>query len=302
MFVAACCLPAITTLRDQHVKALLGGQVAAKRQWMEWPGRAAQELNGVSGVAGLGGIAISAGGLAILTGTAALALTGAGGVIVAAAVGYALVKGMPPPRRNPQDLVGHVVEIDELKNVSPAPLTLAIIGPEQAGKTTLRNRLLFDSSLLERTQRISAFIVSLQTTPPKYYAILDGGGEVLAQQFKIAGICDCLCVVIDHNKSDSDVVIDPDRLSQHETFLTQVRHYLDELGAQKKLWVRFLINKHDLWGLDASERQTRLNTICKAEVEKWRLGNRAKKIDFRLHSNKDPHDVASFMDLLKGKQ
>jgi hypothetical protein len=270
-----------------------------RRPWKLWPSRTVQELNGVSGVATLGGIAIGAGGLTILTGAAALALTGAGALIVAGAFGYAVVRGMPPKFKLPQELVGQVVDIHELSNVSPSIPMLSIIGPAQAGKTTLRHRLSFDFSTPARTQQISAFVVSLQTSPPSFFAILDGGGEKLAQQFKIAQLCDCLCIVIDHNKSDSDPAIDVDRLSEHEEFLNQVKHYLDESKATPKLWTRFLINKHDLWSSAPPEERSKLENLCKGEVEKWQVGRRAERVDFCAHSNNATQDVAKFMNLLK---
>jgi hypothetical protein len=177
---------------------------------------------------GIGGIAIGAGGLTFLAGAAALALSGVGTVIVSLAVGYALVKGIPRALKRPEELVDHIVGIDELSDVSPAIPKLSIIRPSQTGKTTLKHRLSFDFSPLVRTQQITAKVVSLQTTPPRYIAILDGGGERYPQQFKLAEVCDCLCVVLDHNISDTDLAVSAARLSEHKAFLKQIRHHLDE--------------------------------------------------------------------------
>jgi len=199
-----------------------------RRRWAQWPGRISQELNGVSGLASLGGIAITAGSLTFLAGTAALALTGVGTTIVFGAIGYAAFKAVPPRMQHPNHLVGRNVSIGDLGNVSPPLPTVAIIGATQAGKTTLKNRLAHEHTSTERTQSISAFIISLQTAPPIPIAILDGGGDKYAQQFKIAEICDYLCIMIDHNISDAEISVNKDRLSDHASFLKQVGHHLDE--------------------------------------------------------------------------
>ena len=112
--------------------------MAAKRRWKQWPGRTFQELNGLSGIAGLGGIAIGAGGLTFLAGAAAVALTGVGAVIVVGAVSAAIAKGMPPLLKRPEELVGEIVDISDLSNVSPAIIKLSIIGPSQTGKDDLK--------------------------------------------------------------------------------------------------------------------------------------------------------------------
>jgi hypothetical protein len=275
--------------------------VVAARRWRQWPGRTVQELNGVSGVAGLGGIAIGAGSFAVLTGAAALALTGVGAVIVGGAAVYAAVRGIPPVLRPAEELVGQTVELQQLEDVYPPIPKLAIIGPSQAGKTTLRNRLSFDVSQLTRTQHITCYVTSLQTSPPKYLAILDGGGERFAQQFKLAEVCDYLCVVIDHNVSDSDSEIDKDRLAEHEEFLRQVKHYLDESHSREKLWVHFLINKHDLWVSETAKQRNKLDAFGRSETEKWRQAKRAKRVDYRPHSNNSADDLGQFMAVLKGK-
>jgi hypothetical protein len=237
--------------------------------------------------------------LSALAGTAAIALTGVGALIAVGAFGYAIVKALPPRMRLADDLVGQTISTGELANIFPAIRTLAIIGPTRAGKTTLKNRLSFDPKPASRTQHVSAYVMSLQTSPPTHIAILDAGGESFPQQFKLAELCQYLCIVIDHNISDTDTTIRPSRLSDHTSFLRQIRHHLDEVNATQKLWIHFLLNKHDLWTLEPPERRQLLVAFCSNEVEQWRQGNRAKVVDSRPHSNDDPTDVAEFMALLK---
>jgi hypothetical protein len=273
--------------------------MALKRRWAQWPSRIAEELNGVSGVAGVGGGIMGIGSWTLLGGNMALMLAATGTVITIGAFGYAIYKAVPPLMKRPEDLVGRNVSLDELKDIFPRITSLAIIGPTQAGKTTLKHRLSFDVAPPTRTQQASAYVTSLQTTPPRYIAILDGGGERYPQQFKLAEICEYLCIVIDHNISDTDPAVDQSRLHDHEAFLKQIRHHLDESNAPTKQWIHFLANKHDLWKCAAPEQRLSFDSFCKNEIEKWKLGRFAKTVDLYEHSNDIPNDIARFMALLK---
>lgn len=209
-----------------------------KRRWSQWPKRVSDELNSVAGIAGIGGVAVSAGSLTLFTGTIATAFTGLGAIAVVGVVGYAAYKAVPPPMRKPEELVGQVIGLRDLSNVHPPIKTLSVVGASQAGKTTLKNRLALNfTPVVTRTQKLSAYVVSLQTVPPSFVAILDGDGDRYAQQFKLAEACDFLCVVVDHNKSDSASAIDAARLNEHQEFLKQMKHHLDESQAARKSWV-----------------------------------------------------------------
>lgn len=273
--------------------------MSPRRRWAEWPHRVAEELNGVSGIAGFGGAIVGTASWTLLGGNIALVLAAIGVLITVGAFGYAIYKAIPPLMKRPEDLVGHTVALDELKDVFPPIQSLAIIGPTQTGKTTLKHRLAFDVAPPTRTQQASAYVTSLQTTPPRYIAILDGGGERYPQQFKLAEICEYLCIVIDHNISDTDPAVDESRLHDHEAFLKQIRHHLDESGAPAKQWIHFLANKHDLWKCATPEQQMRFDRFCKSEIERWKQGRFAKTVDLYEHSNDISNDIARFMALLK---
>ena len=150
-----------------------------------------------------------------------------------------------------------------------------------------------------RTQRITAYVTSLQMSPPVYLAVLDGGGERFPQQFKIAELCEYLCIVLDHNKSDSDSTVDEARLSEHQQFLNQVRHHLEESNTQKKEWVHFLLNKHDLWQRASDTHKEQFQTFCSAELDRWKQGRFSAGVNSSPHSNSAPDDVAKFVTLLK---
>ncbi len=269
------------------------------RRWTKWPGRAVGELNTVSGVAGLGGSVISLAGWSFTTGVMATGLTYGGALIVLLSLGTALVRSIPPAIKKPEDLVGKTISLAEIGNISPPVMTLAVVGPSMVGKTTLKDRLSFTDSANIRTQDTSAYIASFQTAPPTYIAILDGGGERFSHQFKLAEQCQCLCVVIDHNASDSDIEIDAQRLEKHREFSRQIRQYLDDGSVARKIWVRLLINKHDLWGTLSVEKQKIISDFYTEELAYWRQGNRAASIEALVFSNEDASDVAKFVEKLK---
>ncbi len=269
-----------------------------RRNWRSWPGRIAEELNGVGGVSGIGGAILGAAGLTFFAGPTAIALATFGGIWFIGSAGYAVYQAVPPVRWRPEDRVGQIIPLSDLQNAHPAIPTLAILGLGQAGKTTLRNRLSFDAGRVDRTQSITAYIASLPTTPPKYLAILDGGGERWAQQFKIAEISDYVCIVVDHSISDDDVRVNDERVAAHAEFLKQVRHHLDESAAQKKGWVKLLLNKRDLWERASADEQARLIELGVSELEKWRQG-RAQSATSARFSNERPNDVAELMTFFR---
>jgi hypothetical protein len=273
--------------------------MSKRRRWSEWPKRSLSELNAYSGLASVGGVAFSISSWALLAGTASTILTGVGLVISVGAFGVAVVRAIPPALKQAEDLVGQEVSLSDLKSISPRILSVAIIGPSMAGKTTLRDRLTFTASAPIRTQKASGYIATLQTAPQKYLAILDGGGEKYAQQFALAEECDCLCVLIDHNASHTDSLIDVQRLEEHKEFLQQVRHFLDEKQGAPKRWIHILINKHDLWGVASAADQSTLSQFYNAELLLWRQGNRAHSIDVQPHSNAVQLDVVAFVNKLK---
>jgi hypothetical protein len=151
-----------------------------KRRWKNWPKRLTTELNGVSGIAGVGGTALSVAGWTAVTGPVGIVLGGLGIVIAAGAFGHAIWKSIPPQLQKPEDLVGQNLSLDILAKVHPPVPTLGVVGPSKAGKTTLKSRLSHQPTPTERTQVVRAYIAPLVTTPVKYIAILDGGGESYA--------------------------------------------------------------------------------------------------------------------------
>ena len=266
-----------------------------KRRWSEWPRRVREELNSVAGFIGVIGIVIVAAEGIFKTGGVLLVLGPIGGVMFV----YAIWKAIPPAMRNASDLVGDPLDLTELANISPPIRKLAIVGPTRTGKTTLKNYLQFQLSPNERTQAATATIVPIPTNPVTYLAVLDGGGEQFAQQFRIAESADHLCLVIDHNSSDDDPKVTNERKTETMQFMEQIRGHLIETESPTKIWVKILVNKKDLWESLPDKDKKPFIDFVEEETKKWKNGNFSKDVLMVPHSNQDPDDVARFMDVLK---
>lgn len=268
--------------------------MAGKRRWKDWPKRVANELNGTSGIAGAGGTLLTIGGWALLPSVAAVVTSGVGVLITAGAMGVAAWKAIPPKFRNPIDLVGRRLPLDQLDNVHPPLPKLGIVGPSMVGKSTLLNVILTQPPPDERTQGVHTYVAPLQTNPVQYVAIIDGGGQMLADQFSVAAPADILCIVLDHHRSNSEKNVDKQRLTEHSLFQEQLRGYL-ATQRNKLAWVHLLLNKQDLWK-DApdQERQSLLEFLL-SEVKTWEGGNWARRVTYALHSNRYTDDVGNFL-------
>lgn len=269
------------------------------RRWSEWPKRIGNSLNGTSGVSGAGGLIISAAGAAVFTGAAATVLATSGFVIAGAAVCYSILSSVPPKLQNPANLVGMTIETSKLEGLWPPVLKIAIVGPSRVGKTTLKNRLHFANNEPLRTQSVSATVIAIPTTPISYLAVLDGGGEKLAQQFRIAELADFLCIVVDHNISDNDPAISNQRKNETSQFLEQIRGHLHETSSLPKKWIEILVNKRDLWSTIPEVKQKRFIANLEKELQKWKDGNFSKDVSIHPHSNENADDVSRFMNILK---
>lgn len=268
-----------------------------RRRWGQYPKRISEQLNSSAGVAGTGAVVLSVGGL--FAGGVATMVGGAGIAVSILAVGYAMYKAIPEPDLDVNDLLGTSVPVRDLQRVHPRPISLSIVGPSMSGKTTLRDRLTHTHDPATRTQVVSAHIVSLQTPPPNVIALLDGGGERYPQQFEISAHCDYLCLLVDHNESDTDHSVDPLRLKQHGEFLQQIRHYLDESKVPPKRAIRIVINKRDLWKNASDADKAMLEKFQSEELRRWKEGNRSADISVVEHSNSSAQDIAGFVQYLK---
>jgi hypothetical protein len=273
--------------------------MAGRRRWGTWLGRTAQELNVVSGVAGVGGTIASIASWTVFSGVTAVVLSGGGAAIALGAFGYAVWKATPPVMKRPEELVGRPIPLNELADVWPRIPTIAIVGPSMAGKTTLKSRLSFRPTPHERTQTVTAYVISLPTSPQRYVALLDGGGEQFAQQFRIAEPAEYLCVVADHNSSDTDSAIDQRRVDAHAEFFRQIRGHLVESNSTGKERIEILVNKRDLWQSAPKDQRDAFERFWTAEERQWKDGRFGKIVALKAHSNEIPDDIAKFAQILQ---
>jgi hypothetical protein len=266
--------------------------MAGKRRWRSWYKRFTQELNGTSGLASLGGAllaVISFMGLNAFSGTIAAFTGGIGIFITTVAVGMAVYKAIPPILRNPSDHVGQRLSLDKLADLDPPPLKLSVVGPPMAGKSTLVSRILQQIPPNQRTQSVHAYIAALQISPPHYLAMLDGSGQMYADQFEIGASADILCIILDHNRSDTEKNVDNSRISEHLEFNAQLRGYLGKQN-RKLTWVHLLLNKRDLWKNTLIQERQTLTKFLQGEEKEWRQSNLAKNVTSEEYSNRYPDD------------
>lgn len=277
--------------------------MAGKRPWKLWMGKFIQELNGTSGLASLGGAIlafISFGGWNAFSSTLT-AFTGVLGIITTViAIAIAAYKAIPPKFRHPADLVGQRLTLDKLNNIDPPLLKLGVVGPGMVGKTTLVSRILQQVPPHQRTQGVHAYVAALQISRMPYVAMLDGPGQMYADQFEIASHADILCIILDHHNSDNEKKIDERRIQDHLLFQKQLRGYLAK-QTQKPTCVHLLLNKRDLWE-DSSvsqEEKRRLKELLLNEEKSWKDSNLVKTITSAEYSNLASTDVAILLQQIR---
>lgn len=270
-----------------------------KRPWKLWPSRFKEELNSIAGVTGIGGLVTTAAGMTILVGTIGSIVSGIGIFIASGTVVYAGFKAIPAKRNTAESLIGKNLKVTELLNIHPPVKRLAIIGPENSGKTTLKKNLAFEPHHYQRTQTVTAQVVTIPNSPTMYLAILDGAGEWYNQQFEAAKEADFLCVILDHNYSHTDSSLSTERLNDTKRLLQQVRKILADSHLKRKVWVEILVNKKDLWENASQLEVNDFMQFCNEEKSRWENANLADVVNINHHSNGRTSDIARFMDLLK---
>lgn len=277
--------------------------MAGKRPWRLWIGRWIQELNGTSGLAGLGGLCLAI--VSFMGGNASsdkiAAFTGWLGIVITlVAIGIAACRAIPPKFRHPTDLVSQRLTLDKLNTINPPLFKLGVVGPEMVGKTTLVNRILQQVPPCQRTQGVHAYVTALQTSPMRYLAMLDGPGQMYADQFEIASHANILCIILDHHSSDSEKRIDENRIQSHMLFQEQLRGYLAK-QPRKPICIHLLLNKQDLWddnSVPTAEKE-KLRRLLFNEERKWQDSNLIRTVTSAEYSNRSPNDVAILMNQIR---
>jgi hypothetical protein len=209
-------------------EATQGGNLASRR-WGQFPKRMLTEAATTSGVIGVAGLAVGAAALVVAAPVAATL----GGALVVVGAGWTAYRAIPPKRHTPAELMGKILNVNELDNIDPPLVRVGFIGASRAGKSTLLDHLQTIRSRDEQTENPYASVVALQrTSPQKYFALVDAAGQYYTQQFKVVDNADVLLVFVDHNEGSSDPTIDQGRLRTHEGFLFQLDSHLKSLNRE----------------------------------------------------------------------
>lgn len=271
-----------------------------KRNWKLWSAKFIQELNGVAGVTGIGGTIMGVGGVAAIAGTAGILISGIGTLIAGSTFIYAGYRAIPPKLQDPSTKIGHALGLSELDTFYPPLKRLALIGPMRSGKTTLKEQIAFFPRSHSRTQSLSAVIVAITGSPStKYIAVLDGAGDVYDQQLAMIKQADYVCILVDHNEIDQAIPIVAERRREIQTFLDQMRHALSPQHQARKAWVKFIVNKKDLWEQNAPQDVGDFRDFCEQQAGLWRNSNLANKVEVIYHSNISADDINKFANNLK---
>ena len=257
------------------------------RRWKEWPKRFCSALNSTGGVVGAVGLGLSALGATV---SAPIVLT-FGGVTLGGALIYAVWQGIPPNCYSAPYHVGRSFRLEDLPQFYPPLLKLGIVGISKSGKSTFLQHARQQRPTDTRTNKICAVVITLQTTPPSFVALLDGDGQQLSQQFVIAANCDFLLVFLDHNEGDSAVAKSKERVEEHERFLQQLAFHLKERSHLRN--IHFLLNKRDLW--ERSRSAEELRAWLENHVTAWRNTSLAETITSDSHSNTFAEDITKVL-------
>ncbi len=144
---------------------------------MKWLGRywahLQGELNKVNGAAAVGGLGL-AGASFFSEGKARLALIIVSLLLLAPIILIAMWRAIPPKVKSPADSVGRELHIADFRSIEPPISGVGIIGREKAGKSLLKNYLLFNPEKPDTTQAVTARVTTTIEHPDTYLAILDG--------------------------------------------------------------------------------------------------------------------------------
>jgi len=267
-----------------------------------WPRRFGirlrEELNVVNGIVAVGGLPFGAAGL-VANGWLQVGLLAACGVITVPIIGHAFWKSWPPKHSTAESRAGEQILLGDLVSIDPPPPVLGIVGTKKVGKTTLQDTFMqkIDTRQgVEETRKITCHIAPIIHQPKaEYWAIIDGKGEELSQQFEVLNRAQILCVLIDHNMVSDAVVLNEDRLEKHREDGEQLRSHLVNQWESKlpshKLPVHILLNKRDTWEKLSAVNKAHLRDLLKNEEAAWSKMQYVAKVITAEHSNSQAGDM-----------
>jgi hypothetical protein len=273
---------------------------------MEWTSRyfagLRDELNKANGFMAIGGVFFAFIGV-VTAGLAQIILIALGGVIVLASVVPALVRAIPKPLPSVADCAGQELNLATYRSLHPRPPAIGITGVEEVGKTALKNYLLHHPQQHGATQRITARITATLEHPDTYVAIVDGPGDTMNQQFKIADVSDILLVLLDHNIVPGQTTVAPGRLDYHRLFGRQLRSNLmnewQSRSPRVRLRVHILLNKRDEWQKADTADQAALRQLLADERDEWKRLTFVDSVSAVEHANTQAADISALANSIK---
>lgn len=189
--------------------------------------------------------------------------------------------------------LGKKIFLSKLKFIFPAVKKISIIGIAGVGKTTLIEHLCRKKrSSTTTTGKPIAYIHNFSTTINKYAALLDAEGQSLSKQLDLALESDILIILVDHNFSDRDTLIDDNRFLAHANFLIQLKDRLDT-SNHKPSWIHLLLNKKDLWIKNSTQK--RINDFYIRTVNSLNQNHPQSIVNKSQHSNPSSDSITEIL-------
>jgi GTPase SAR1 family protein len=239
------------------------------------------------------GVGISAAGATV----AAPMLLITGVVTIGGAILYAGYRGLPPTLIPAKELVGKIIPLETLNSIERPVLKLGIVGTTQSGKTTFLKQVLQQPTETSRTNNVYASIVTLQTTPAEYIALIDGDGYQYDQQFQVAEHADFLIVFIDHSLGNQETNLSSNRLDEHDRFIGQLEPHTKRKNQVTK--IHLLLNKRDLW--QKSEDAEALTKWFENHASSLKKSMFPTEVTSEVHSNLNASDINKVLRLISNR-
>lgn len=237
----------------------------SKRNWRKWPSRFVAEANSSSGVFGIAGIGLAAGGV-LLAVPAAAAL---GGIATVGMLGWCALRSVPLANVDAASIAGRQFsDFSILDRIDPPLTRIGFVGVSRSGKSTLLGHIIAQITPAVRTDDIYTVVTNIPGSPNKFFALIDAAGQQFSQQFQILDESEHVFILLDHNSSETSSNIDQVRLEQHSQLLQQLAGHLRKSPNKPKNF-HFLLNKRDLWQGTADE--TSFRTWIDQQEATWKV-------------------------------
>lgn len=183
-------------------------------------------------------------------------------------------------------------------NKFPYLTIIAANGIKGTGKSTLLFHLIKKSEIPEPTRYHHAYITNFSNTKIRFAVILDGAGQIPAQQNKIMELSEILIVVLDHNPSDTINEISTERLDENKNFITDLSERISINKSNKIKEIIILVNKSDLYEKIHHSFEKIIVPHLQPAIDHLMSQNRHIAVRIQAHSNHKSVDINNLTSLL----